>query len=71
MAPAGFEPMPSDLILMILLQLSSPTDVYSTIRASALCYRIFVAEKSLVLAGAIHRAIPLEILPDALAACND
>jgi len=55
---------------MVMLDTSSPRDLYSTIRSFKPCYQLFVAHKSLILSTVIQLAIPAEILPDALAACH-
>jgi hypothetical protein len=55
---------------MVMLQLSTPKDLYLTIYASLPCYRTFLTHKSLILSTVIQRAIPPEVIPDALAACD-
>ncbi|MCJ1405323.1 hypothetical protein MMC11_008550 [Xylographa trunciseda] len=70
MVSACLESLPTDLILTVLEQLSSPRDLYGLIRASSACYQIFSAHQALVLAAVIQEAIPREVLPDAIAACD-
>lgn len=55
---------------MILLELSSPKDVYATIRTSRPYCQVFNLQKYLVLSSALQNDITPEILPDALLACT-
>ncbi|MCJ1415550.1 hypothetical protein MMC32_001882 [Xylographa parallela] len=70
MTSAFLESLSTDLILAILQQLSSPTDLYKLICASPVYYQVFTRYKLLVLTAVVQNAIPQEVLPDALAACD-
>ncbi|MCJ1409908.1 hypothetical protein MMC19_003992 [Ptychographa xylographoides] len=70
MAISGFESLSVELRLMILQQLSSPRDLYRLICTSRACYYTFIGHKTSILAAVIQTAIPREVLPDALAACE-
>jgi len=69
-APTGLNSLSAELVLMVMVHLSSPRDVYSMIRASLLFHQIFLTYKSKILSSVIQQAIPPEVLPDALAACD-
>lgn len=69
-ASTRMDTLPADILLMIMLKLSSPRDLYSTIRSFRYCYQVFLTHKSLVLSTVIQLSIPPEVLPDALAACD-
>ncbi|MCJ1243610.1 hypothetical protein MMC30_000807 [Trapelia coarctata] len=70
MAPAGLSSLPTELVLMVMLQLCIPRDVYSINRSSVAIHRTFLTHKRKILSTVIRRVISSEVLPDALAACD-
>ncbi|MCJ1435883.1 hypothetical protein MMC27_005259 [Xylographa pallens] len=70
MTSACLESLSIELIPTILQQLDSPAELYRLICASPVFYQVFTRHKSSVLAAVIQIAIPQEVLPDALAACD-
>ena len=68
MAAIGIDVLSVELKLAVLQQLSSSRDVYCLIRASSTYLQVFIRYKVSVLASVIQRAIPHEVLPDAIAA---
>ncbi|KAF2495487.1 hypothetical protein BU16DRAFT_539439 [Lophium mytilinum] len=58
----------ADLTLMILMELESPTDLYSFVRTTKLFYQIFQNHKASVLSAVLHNAIHPAIMEDFLLA---
>jgi hypothetical protein len=49
---------------------SFPRDPYSTISSFEPFSQVFLTHKSLIFSSVVQLAIPAEVLPNALAACN-
>ena len=66
----SIEDFSADVNLLILLQLSSPKDLYLIINASPLHYEIFRKNKERIFVAAVKQAIYPEVLPLARRVCR-
>ena len=70
MSPASLYASPAEVLLMVMLNISSPRDLYATMRSFRRCHQLFQAHRTLILSTVIQLAIPAEVLTEALAACE-
>ncbi|KAI9882573.1 MAG: ssDNA-binding protein, mitochondrial [Watsoniomyces obsoletus] len=64
------ENLPPELLLQIFSHMDDMPPLYALIRASPVCYRVFSTSKLKILSDLVHRIIPPEALPDAVAAAE-